>query len=179
LPSTHWYYFATLCLTIGKEDVEGSGDLIRGDAASGEVTLVFTIDPNLNETNFSNAPSIVELNFFIEVGPVNNPGWEPLIKSFPRIIRAGSSTQVDVESLDALLPQYQDWQTRYFTYIGSLHKPPCNEHVIQVTYTTPINLSHNQINALRQICDENGKRIIDNHREVQPWNHRQGLRSFL
>jgi len=179
LPPKIWYYFAALCIAIGKQDGEGSADLIRGDSASGEITLVFTIDPNLNETNFATAPAIVELNFFIEVGPVNNVGWEPLIKALPKIFRAGSHTQIDIESLDALLPQYQDWQTRYFTYIGSLAKPPCNEHAIQVTYTTPINLSINQVNALRQICDEKGNRIIDNHRPTQPWNNRQGLRSFL
>jgi len=180
LPRGIRYYLSTISMNVGSTNANGSSHLVRGKAYPAEIVLAFTDLPEANETNTFLANSVAVISFLVDISPEDNPGWDSMIRSFPKIKRAGSWTNLDISSLRALLPQYQDWTTRYYAYVGSSQLPPCREHALRVLYSTPINLSSRQINAIRQICDEDGDRIVDNSRRpLRPLNHNQVLRSFL
>jgi len=179
LPRGVTYYLALLTLNVGSTNSGGSAHQIRGKAYPAELSLGFYDIPDANETNSDLANSMVVLTFLVEISPDDNPAWDSLVRSFPRIMRAGSSTTLNITSLHSLLPQYQDWTARYFTYVGSMKIPPCREHTIRVVYATTINLSSRQINAFRQACDEDGEPIVNNiRRPLKRSNHNQILRSF-
>jgi len=180
LPRNVKYYLHGIAFSVGSTNSNGSNHLIRGVAHAGEVVLIFNDVPEANLTSDSLANTRLTISFLIDISPYDNLGWDSVIRSFPRIKRAGSHTKLDIASVLALLPQYQDWTTRYYTYVGSSPAPPCREHLLKVIYTTPINLSSNQVNALRQICDEDGDRIVNNvRRPLRPLNSNQVLRSFI
>jgi len=178
LPKGVEYYFAGSAFHIGSKDNFGSIHHVKGKAYPGEISLYFTNDPLANETSFPWADSIVIVDFFLDVSEENNPNWDPLIRNFPKILRAGSFTEFQLASFRSLLPQYQTWENKYFLYIGSIAAPPCSDRVIRIVYTTPINLSSKQLNAFRQSCDEDGTPIVNNTIGLQPTRHNQFLRSF-
>jgi len=178
LPKGVAYYFAGTAFHIGSKDNRGSLHSVRGKAYPLEVSIHFTNDPSADETSFPYADSIVIVGFFIDVSEEDNPNWDTIIRSLPQILRAGSFTEFQLTSFRSLLPQYQTWEDKYFTYIGSIAAPPCSDRVIRIVYTTPINLSSRQLNAFRQSCDEDGTPIVNNTLGLQPTRNNQFLRSF-
>jgi len=177
LPKGEEYYLASVGFHVGATDESGSNHIIRGKQYPGEWTLLFTNNPNANETNWPQGDSIVVLSFLIEISSYDNLNWDSIVRALPALKRAGTNATVDLPSLRSLLPQYQDWESSYLFYIGSIAIPPCNEHATRVVYTTPINLSSRQVNAFRQACDEFGELIVNNQRPLQPGRHNQNLRA--
>jgi len=179
LPMGTVYYFSLSTIRVGGDRESGSLHSLRGREYPGEWTIVFANGPNVTATSWETAESVAILSFFIDISEYDNPNWDVVIRKLPSIMRAGSNATVDLPSVRSLFPQYQDWETDYFMYIGSASVPPCIQPVTRVVYTTPINLSSRQINAFRNVCDEFGAVLVDNKRPLQTRKHISILRSKL
>jgi len=177
LPIGEAYYFSLSTLRVGADGESGSQHSLRGRNYPGEWSMQFTNNPNITTTNWETAESIVILSFFIDISEYDNPNWDVIIRRLPSIMRAGSNATVDIPSVRSLLPQYQEWETDFFMYIGSVAVPPCIQPVTRVIYATPINLSSRQINAFRNVCDEFGSILVDNKRPLQTRKYIPILRS--
>lgn len=77
-----------------------------------------------------------------------------------------TKTEKHLIHLQALLPQNH----MSFHYDGSLTTPPCTEQVEWLVFEQPIEMSKQQIQAFQQI-------FSDNHRPVQPLNHREIIKN--
>lgn len=115
---------------------------VDGTAYPAEVHLVHAADDG----------TLAVIGSFIEEGAANEalgPFWDDL-ESLP---------DAPIESFDAsaLLPENRT----YYTYDGSLTTPPCSEVVTWIVMQSPITMSADQLDALRNVHD-------DNARPVQP-----------
>jgi carbonic anhydrase len=97
---------------------------------------------------------------FIEEGQ-HNPAFDPIWSNLPTTKGNESHFQDVIVDLTTLLPT----ETTTYRYDGSLTTPPCSEGVKWIIATTPIQLSKEQIGAIRKI-------IHGNNRPVQPLHGR-------
>lgn len=75
----------------------------------------------------------------------------------------------------------------FWTYLGSLTTPPFSESVIWIVFKQPIEISHRQIELMRNLrcydvnekcpCDEIMGKVINNYRPPLPLGNRE-LREF-
>ena len=61
---------------------------------------------------------------------------------------------------------------RYAFYKGSLTTPPCTENVFWYIFPHPIHVTNADLDAFRQLKDNNGKSMSDNFRPLQAINGR-------
>lgn len=116
------------------------------------------------------------LGVLVEVGK-ENAEINHLIKALSNIrFKDETCKFVDHEQLDPnkLMPSNR----AYWTYLGSLTTPPCNECVIWIVYKEPIQMSHEQLEAFRAMycqdkehccaANEMAECILNNYRPCLP-----------
>lgn len=104
-----------------------------------------------NENQQDDDEDLAVVGVFVEVSDDPHPafeGWD-------------SKTSVSINP-EQLLPA----DSSFYTYQGSLTIPPCSENVRWIVMDTPIEISNEQLAALRA-------RYSDNDRPVQPLNDRE------
>ncbi|XP_067210134.1 carbonic anhydrase 1 isoform X3 [Linepithema humile] len=101
--------------------------------------------------------------------------------------RAGTQRWSCMRWADRIIPRYENkWDFQddngYWTYLGSLTTPPCNESVTWILFKKYIEVSHHQLNIFRNLrkfprgeecpCHENHGAVINNFRPPMPLGNR-------
>ena len=83
-----------------------------------------------------------------------------------------NSANIQQEEIDLqkLLPR--NYKSGFYRYSGSLTVPHCDEVVTWTIFTNPNFMSSSQIKTFRSMTNEEGKRLLDNDRPIQPLNNR-------
>jgi len=160
----------------GPEDSVGSEHLVDGKSYAAEIHYVHW---NTKYGGFNEAlkygDGLAVLGVFLKVGK-ENPELGKLVKLLSKVQYKDEATSFR-EVLDpaALLPT----RGAYYTYPGSLTTPPCNECVIWIVFQDPIEVSPEQLKAMRSLdsadkdcCNEQTK-IVNNYRPPLPCGERR------
>ncbi|CAH0559134.1 unnamed protein product [Brassicogethes aeneus] len=96
--------------------------------------------------------------------------WDVIKNQMSEIEKVGTITQLNQR---ILISNFLPYNTRRFVrYSGSLTTPDCNEGIIWTVFTNTICIPSHQLNALKQIRGEDGKKLDSTYRPVQPLNGR-------
>lgn len=118
---------------------------------------------------------IAVLGVFLDIGPVDNPAYQPLIDSFQHIIYKNDTHPFTYDfPLRSLLPSNTQ---QFFRYQGSLTTPMCNEIVLWSIFRNPVTLSWRQVVQLRALkrtyrSEMPPLPMTDNWRPIQLLNDR-------
>ncbi|XP_012283411.1 carbonic anhydrase 2 isoform X2 [Orussus abietinus] len=164
------YVFEQLHFHWGKNDWEGSEDLINNHSFAMELHVVFfRLDYGNMEEAVNHPDGLVVLAYFFEALDESNPTYEGIVKALPSVETVGAMGKLKQPLIleDLLVPKVADLHN-YFTYDGSLTTPPCSEVVTWIDFKDPLPLSHLQIAAFRNVRTSEGHRLTHNFRPVQP-----------
>ncbi|XP_028143713.1 carbonic anhydrase 1 [Diabrotica virgifera virgifera] len=169
-PLNGTYRFQQLHFHWGKDDHEGSENLINNRSYPLETHLVFYKE---DYGNFSNAladdDGLTVLSFLYHITILENKKYEKFEQELPQVENMNSS--VEIVNFDSLNDFTTTDRDTYFTYKGSLTTPPCSEVVTWIEFAQTIPLSHEQLQVFRLITGNAGK-IDHNFRPVQAVNDR-------
>ncbi|XP_071487962.1 carbonic anhydrase-like [Diadema antillarum] len=169
----------------GSKDEVGAEHTFDGKQYSAEVHLV-----HWNTEKFKSVGDAIKedrgiavLGSFLKVGS-HHTGFDKLIPFLRKVQKKGSQTTIEGGfDPSCLLP---DNKEDYFTYEGSLTTPPCYESVTFILFSEAVEVSPEQLQALRDLLTHSeGKapcnghdHIVDNYRPVCPTNGRVVRASF-
>jgi carbonic anhydrase len=129
---------------------------IDGEEYAAELHLVHRDedkDEEQNDTNQKDNEELAVIGVLIEVGDTSSPAFEGWTS------KTDTSVSINPEQL---IPA----DSSFYTYRGSLTTPPCTESVRWIVMDTPLEISKEKLEALREAYS-------DNDRPVQPVNDRQ------
>ncbi|XP_059472411.1 carbonic anhydrase 1 [Neocloeon triangulifer] len=157
----------------GETTDEGSEHTVDGKAFAGELHLV-----HWNTTKYQSFAEAAQhpdglavLGVFFEVGNESNSEMEKIAASLAEIKFKGQFTEVtDVIDPAKLLPD----GLGYWTYLGSLTTPPCNECVTWIVFKQPITVTEQQLAQMRHLSNsgESEEFVVKNYRPPQPLGNR-------
>ncbi|XP_061175512.1 carbonic anhydrase 2-like [Saccostrea echinata] len=162
----------------GNDNNRGSEHTYNGKTYPAELHVVHynTKYADINEA-VSKPDGLAVLGFFIEVGPIHNCNFGPVIDTLKNIPDKGNSTSLTPFKLRHILPmQLRD----YYRYMGSLTTPPCSETVKWTVFRDRLYMSEEQLQEFRKIYFDSSKTklMVDNWRPPQPRNGRKVYISF-
>ncbi|KAF6216008.1 hypothetical protein GE061_000345 [Apolygus lucorum] len=163
----------------GATNDEGSEHTVDGKSYAAELHLVHWNSEKYS--SFKEAASqpdgLAVLGVFMEIGNADNAELEKIISLIPKIIHKGQDSQASFDlDFGSLLPESK----HYWTYLGSLTTPPCNECVIWTVFKEPITISERQLEVFRSLKSvgeedaiepEEGK-LVKNYRPPLPLGNR-------
>ncbi|KAL5280001.1 CA2 family protein [Megaselia abdita] len=167
----------------GCSDGQGSEHTVDGLSYSGELHLVHwntTKYPSFGEAA-KHPDGLAVLGVFFKAGAFH-PEVEKVTKLLQFILHKGDRiTLPDACDPGKMLPK----SSSYWTYEGSLTTPPCSESVIWIVFKEPVEISHGQLDAMRNLncydvkdecpCDNLKGKVINNFRPPLPLGNRQLL----
>ncbi|XP_011501664.1 PREDICTED: carbonic anhydrase 13-like [Ceratosolen solmsi marchali] len=112
---------------------------------------------------------VVILSYFFQLTSIDNPYLDHVVTNLWRISNPGCRFTVTAFPLEWLVPSFN---TKFYTYSGSITQPPCTENAIWILNPCPIAISAQQISQFRNVCSIEGP-ILSNSRPVQKLNDRQ------
>ncbi|XP_048762747.1 carbonic anhydrase-like [Ostrea edulis] len=166
----------------GNDNTRGSEHTYNGKTYPAELHIVHynTKYPNFGEA-VSKVDGLAVLGFFIEVGPIHNCNFGPVVDALSNVQMNGNRYSINTTSspfkLRHLLPmQLKD----YYRYMGSLTTPPCSETVKWTMFRDLLYMSEEQLQKLREVYFDSSKTqpMVDNWRPPQPRNGRRVYISF-
>lgn len=147
-PLSHEYQLAQYHCHWGENDHVGSEHLVNGQSYGAEIHFV---NWNTKYGSFNEAlkygDGLAVLGVFLKVGK-ENPELNKLCELTCDIKHKEECVPFK-NTLDPnkLLPE----KGAYYTYLGSLTTPPCNECVIWIVFVDPIEVSHEQLESFREM----------------------------
>lgn len=173
-PLNETYVFEQLHFHWGKNDREGSEDLINNHSFAMELHAVFykkTYNSMSEATNYPDGLAV--LAYFYETSNDTNPTYNPIVNVLPNAEEVGAKNALQEPLLlsSLLVPNPATIQD-YYTYAGSLTTPPCLEVVTWIDFIEPQMLSHDQLDAFRNVQGVDGKKLTHNFRPIQPLDGR-------
>lgn len=175
-PLTGTYKFEQFHFHWGTDDKEGSEHTINGQLFSSELHLV-----HYNSSKYKSFAEAVDkpdglavFAFFIKLGGKHAGMADLTDKTIPTITDEGKSAELSGLKLSSLLCSDM---SKYWAYDGSLTNPPLHESVTWIVFKEPIEMSADQLHALRTLkCG--GKCILTNRRPPVPLGDRTVRASF-
>lgn len=162
----------------GNDNTRGSEHTYNGMTYPAELHVVHY---NTKYADISEAVSkpdgLAVLGFFIEVGPIHNCNFGPVIDALKNVPDKGNTSSLTPFKLRHMLPmQLRD----YYRYMGSLTTPPCSETVKWTVFRDRLYMSEEQLQEFRKIYFDlsKSKVMVDNWRPPQPRNGRKVYISF-
>nr|BAU68125.1 carbonic anhydrase [Nasutitermes takasagoensis] len=165
----------------GSSSDKGSEHTVDGQSYAAELHLV-----HWNSSKYADCGEAADypdgltvLGVLLKVG-AKNPELQKVIDLIPSISHRGEKTEVK-EAIDPakMLPK----TLSYWTYLGSLTVPPCNESVTWILFKEPVEVSEEQLAAFRSLrcykrgeecpCDEVDGLLISNYRPTLPLGTRE------
>jgi len=160
----------------GKHDGEGSEHRLNGKSFSMEMHLVHYNSrySSIQKAVSSGDPeALVVIGIFLQASPnyLPNHSLRPIISNLEGVKnKTAFWEKVDVPiDLSKLIP----FGSRIYYYRGSLTTPGCNEVVDWYVFETPVQISSSDVKAFRQVSDDEGLPLMENHRPIQPVNSRK------
>ncbi|CAH0546002.1 unnamed protein product [Brassicogethes aeneus] len=165
----------------GATDDQGSEHTINGKQYAGELHLV-----HWNTTkygSFSEAAKhpdgLCVLGVFLKAGRKNQE-LDKIVRQLEQIQFKDQKVKLSSPlNPGSLLPE----DSGYYTYQGSLTTPPCSECVIWIVFKEPIEVSHEQLQAFRNLksyckegqcpCDDYKGHVQNNFRPTLPLGQRE------
>jgi carbonic anhydrase len=144
----------------------------NGERAEMSIQLVhqhFDGSKVIVEVMLSSSPKLFEVakKSWWDSAPKENPLFQVLLNHVPLVKNQVASPRDVAINPQQLLPE----DRTYFTYMGSLTEPPCNEGVTWIVMKNPILVSAQQVHSFGQIYNNNvrplqikGDRIIKESR---------------
>lgn len=160
------YIFSQMHFHWGDNDTFGSEDKINHRSFPMELHMVFFKEEYQSASEaVKHSDGLTVLAFFYELDRHQHPAYDDITSALVNVTEPHTSVVMSHPfSFLNILPY--DLK-RYFTYKGSLTTPPCSEVVIWLDFEQPIRLTHEQIEAFREIRSAHGK-ITHNFRPIQP-----------
>lgn len=173
-PLKHKYQLAQFHFHWGSHSDRGSEHRIDGKMYASEAHLV-----HYNTDLYSNAADAMKshdglavLGVFLKAGKAH-AGFQKVVDLAHKVPFNGDEAAVS-EGYDPSLLLPED-RSKYWTYPGSLTTPPCYESVTWVVFKEPVEVSEEQLNALRSlkrylktedapIADNYKGRMVENYR---------------
>jgi len=153
----------------GEHDLVGSEHLVDDQPYAAEIHFVHwnTKYGDIGEA-LKHGDGLAVLGVFFKVGK-ENPELNSLISTIPSISHKEKKCDFKQPIPTRLLPESHC----YWTYLGSLTTPPCNECVIWIVFKEQIELSHEQLECFRTLSatneeNENEELIKNNFRPCLP-----------
>ncbi|XP_014244183.1 putative carbonic anhydrase 3 [Cimex lectularius] len=150
----------------GRNDSVGSENTINGHPYPMEVHLVFfkTIYGTFANALKSGEDALTVLALLVERSEKNNRAYAELFDHVTKVNVPSQKMDLPYPlPLYYLLPNNTE---NYYTYHGSLTTPPCLEVVTWIEFTTPIPVSHQQLEMIRKLYSDHGP-LAENYRPVQ------------
>lgn len=160
------YVFNQMHFHWGDNDTFGSEDKINHRSFPMELHMVFykEVYKTMSEA-VKHSDGLTVLAFFYELDRHQHPAYDEITSALLNVTEP--HTSVIMEHPFSFLNILPYDLTRYFTYRGSLTTPPCSEVVIWLDFEQPIRITHEQIEAFRELRSAHGK-ITHNFRPIQP-----------
>ncbi|XP_023328777.1 uncharacterized protein LOC111701634 isoform X2 [Eurytemora carolleeae] len=115
------------------------------------------------------------LGIMFHISDTENQDIQPILEILPTITKPQSQNTLRFPfSMDKLLPGDI---SKFYRYSGSLTTPGCYEVVTWSVFFESIPISEPQLKIFRELVNLEGKRMVNNHRPVQPINSRTIFRS--
>ncbi|XP_077294675.1 carbonic anhydrase 2-like [Arctopsyche grandis] len=160
--AVHWHW--------GRDNNDGSEHSFQSHKYPLEMHLVHYNSqyPSISAALASNDPqALAVVGVMFKASIFSNPGMTVLTQAMRRATSAG--VQNMVLPLGHLGLNFKDG---YYTYLGSLTSPPCNQVVRWIILKKPLHIKSSQLNIFRSIL-VNGRPLTYNYRNIQPLNGRQ------
>ncbi|XP_053595134.1 carbonic anhydrase 2 [Microplitis demolitor] len=162
------YVFKQMHFHWGSDDNEGSEDRINNHAFAMELHAVFykkTYGSMEAAVHYSDGLAV--LAYFVEVDEFNE-SYEPLVAALPMIEEVNTNITLNAPiNPEKLLLPGEIIVSNYYTYHGSLTTPPCSEVVIWIDFKDSFRLTHEQIEAFRNVKTFGKQKLTHNFRPVQ------------
>ncbi|XP_072022300.1 carbonic anhydrase-like [Amphiura filiformis] len=164
----------------GSIDSQGSEHTLNGKPYPAEMHIVHWDRDNYQSIGeaVGNKNGLAVLGVFLKVGQPNH-AFDELVKVMDKVkFKDDKYTFPTVFPIAGLMPHKEDLKN-YFYYEGSLTTPKCNEVVQWIVYETPIEVSVEQLQALRSVYENKNQggstntHLSDNFRPTQPLNQRK------
>lgn len=167
----------------GATDDHGSEHTLDGKAYAAELHLVHWNRSKYKAASeaISKPDGLAVLGIFIEVGEDPHPEFDKLCKLLDKIrFKNQKASFMEPFDVEQFLPGVDDDRT-FFTYEGSLTTPPLLESVTWIVFKRPIQLSEDQIKAMRSLMfcsletheSDGGEKMVDNYRPPCPRGERK------
>ncbi|KAJ8040090.1 Carbonic anhydrase 12 [Holothuria leucospilota] len=159
----------------GSHNFQGSEHTLDGRRFAAEMHIVHKLRGKTFSESAKLNGGVTVLGVFIDVGPDDNPAYEPLIESLQHIIYKNDTHKFMYNyPLRSLLPSNTK---EFMRYEGSLTTPMCDEIVLWTLFRHPVQISWRQIVQLRGLHRTRRDEMpplpmTDNWRPTQPLNGR-------
>lgn len=188
----HSYQFLQLHFHWGNGDNPGAEHLIDSRRNAAELHIVHMRNRTAAEKRAHNPTQKTEtqvLAILIEVGPHDNPAFDPILSVIKHVPKINETTKIrEPIVFQHLLPNHgknPDEDLNFYRYVGSLTIPDCNEGIVWTILQKSISLSERQLLMLQTIMNgHNNNRslrdggggehdlLVNNFRLVQPLHGR-------
>ncbi|NP_001088912.1 uncharacterized protein LOC496283 [Xenopus laevis] len=172
-PLTGYYRLCQFHFHWGSSDKDGSEHNIDGKLYPAELHIVHWNSKKYTsfEEAAQHSDGVAVVGVFLKLGDTN-PVLESIIQNLDRVKTKGKTCPFTEFDLTDLLPK----DLNYWTYMGSLTTKPYFECVTWIILQEAITVSSEQLEQFRRLqCtseNENPSFILENHRPVQPLDHR-------
>lgn len=151
-PLTRVYKLEQFHCHWGSSSDEGSEHTVDGESYAAELHLVhWNCEKYSSFCEAASQPDgLAVLGVFIQVDDdgEENEELKKIASLIPEIEHKGQSADIDFEiNINSFLPS----NPHYWTYLGSLTTPPCNESVIWIVFKDSIIVSEEQLNIFRKM----------------------------
>lgn len=148
----------------GESNRVGSEHFLYGRQYPLELHFVFSNTKYENLLSALGNPwGVLVVGALFKLQPGDNDNWTPITSAIERVTRPDERVLIPPVAVKDLLPSLK----QSFVYRGSLTTPPCTENVQWVVATRPIGIGPQQLNAFRQVRDEQGRPLLNTFRRLQ------------
>ncbi|XP_066156202.1 carbonic anhydrase 2-like isoform X2 [Euwallacea fornicatus] len=160
------YVFSHIHFHWGANDTEGSEHTIDGRQFPGELHVVLFKSCYLTqEAALKERDGVAILVYFLDLQESPNPRAECIVSTLAAISKAHTSAKLPPVALNSIFDQFE---TDYFIYKGSLATTNCTHSITWFITRFPICLSSEQMNSFRFMLDNDDQIIRRNFRTIQP-----------
>jgi len=176
------FQFHKMILHWGSDSTRGSEHSIAGWQYPGEMQFIGWDTKYGSYEEASTVPGGIAIAvFLLQLSKEDNTNFDWFLSNVWKINGKNEQVELGVGNLHWVFPvdASSSHDCEFYLYEGSSSYPPCNEVAVWIVYRDAVSLSEQQFNVLRSLKNEQGTRLSDNFRPIQPlhnrkvWQHRE------